>query len=127
MDAVWQELIKALPWGFVLIVMRYLEIKDQKEQRVERAANAKEAEALRVANAAEKARVERDFEMEKNKLWAETIKTVLDRQTEASQRIVTALTAMQKDLSDKYDSMGITKDLLDAARREIAKNRRGDQ
>jgi hypothetical protein len=123
MDAVYQELIKALPWGFVLIVMRYLEIRDQSEQRIERAANAKEAEAQRVANAVDKAKVERDFEMEKNKLWAETIKTVLDRQTEASQNIVSALHEMHKDLQDKYASMGITKDLLDAARRELGKRR----
>lgn len=114
MDAVWQELIKALPWGFVLLVMRYLEIRDAKDQRAERASNA-----------ADKARVEREFEMEKNKLWAETIKTILDRQAASADRIVDALTAMQKDLQEKYESMGITKDLLDAARRELARRKDG--
>lgn len=112
MDVVWQELIKALPWGFVLIVMRFLEIKDQKEQRIERAANA-----------ADKAKVEREFEMEKNKLWAETIKTALDRTTSSTEKIVNALAAMEKDLQDKYESMGVTKDLLDAARRELARRK----
>ena len=109
MDTVWQELIKALPWGFVLLVMRYLEIKDQKEQRIERAANA-----------AEKAKLERDFDMEKNKMWMETIKNSMDGYKE----IVSTLEAMKNDLQEKYDSMGITKDLLDAARRELARARK---
>ncbi len=114
MEQVWQELIKALPWGFVLIAMRYLEIKDQKDQRIERANNA-----------ADKAKVERDFEMEKNKLWAETIKTILDRQVETTKQIVSAIANMEKDLQEKYESMGITKDLLDAARRELARRKDG--
>ena len=109
MDTVWQELIKALPWGFVLLAMRFLEIKDQKEQRIERASNA-----------AEKAKVERDFDLEKNKLWMETIKNSMDGYKE----IVSALEMMKKDLIDKYESMGITKDLLDAARRELSKQRK---
>jgi hypothetical protein len=123
MDAVFQELIKALPWGFVLIAMQYLNLRNQEKERQERAANLKDADAQRASNAAEKAKVERDFEMEKNKLWAETIKTVLDRQTEASQSIVGALLALKEDLQKKYDSMGITKDLLDAARRELGKRK----
>jgi len=109
MDTVWQELIKALPWGFVLLAMRFLEIKDQKEQRIERASNA-----------AEKAKVERDLDLEKNKLWMETIKNSMDGYKE----IVSALEMMKKDLIDKYESMGITKDLLDAARRELSKQRK---
>jgi hypothetical protein len=123
MDAVYQELIKALPWGFVLIAMQYLNLRNQEKERQERAANLKDAEAQRATNAAEKAKVERDFEMEKNKLWAETIKTIMDRQTEASQSIVSALREIHKDLQDKYASMGITKDLLDAARRELSKRK----
>jgi hypothetical protein len=115
MDTVWIELIKALPWGFVLLVMRYMEIKDQRDQRIER-----------VSNAADKAKVERDFEMEKNKLWAETIKTVLDKQVDSTREITTALKEMHKDLQDKYESMGITKDLLDAARRELARRAKSD-
>lgn len=112
MDTVWQELIKALPWGFVLLVMRYLEIKDQKEQRIERAANA-----------AEKAKLERDFDMEKNKMWMETIKNSMDGYKE----IVAALDVMKKDLLEKYESMGITKDLLkalDESRKELVRQRK---
>ncbi len=126
METVWQELIKALPWGFVLLVMRYMEIRDSKEQRVERAANIKEAEAERAKNAAEKARVERDFEMEKNKLWAETIKTIMDRQVGSAKEITTALAEMHRDLQEKYASFGITKDLLDSARREISRRGKSD-
>lgn len=112
MDTVWAELIKALPWGFVLLVMRYLEIKDQKEQRIERAANA-----------AEKAKLERDFDMEKNKMWMETIKNSMDGYKE----IVAALDVMKKDLLEKYESMGITKDLLkalDDSRKELVRQRK---
>jgi hypothetical protein len=113
MDAVWQELIKALPWGFVIITLQYLQLKDRKDERIERASNAADI-AIR----------EREHDSEKNKLWAETIKSVLDRQTEASSAIVGAIQTMQKDLQEKYESMGITKDLLDAARREISKQRK---
>lgn len=127
MDAVWQELIKALPWGFVLIVMRWLEIKDQKEQRIERAANAAQKAEDERKFAAEKSESERKYDMEKNKLWSESIKYSIDKQSESSIAITTAIKEMQKDLQEKYESMGITKDLLDAARRELAKQRRSDQ
>jgi hypothetical protein len=115
MDAVWVELIKALPWGFVIIVMQYLQLKDRKEERIERSANA-----------ADKAIKEKEFEQEKNRLWADTIKGILDRQSETSKQIVDAIREMQRDLQDKYESMGITKDLLDAARREIARHKKGE-
>ena len=113
MDAVWQELIKALPWGFVIIVLQYLQLKDRKEERTERAINA-----------AEKSIKDKEHDSEKNKLWSETIKSILDRQTESSNAIVSAIKEMQKDLQEKYEAMGITKDLLDAARREIARQHR---
>jgi len=115
MDAVWQELIKALPWGFVIIVLQYLQLRDRKEERIERAINA-----------AEKNVKDKDHDSEKNKLWAETIKIILDRQSETSKQIVDAIKEMQIDLQERYASMGITKDLLDAARREIARQKRGE-
>lgn len=108
MDEVWKTLIQAAPWGFVIIVMRYLEIRNTKEERTERATNA-----------AQKAKEDKDHEIEKNRLWAETIKSILDRQAESSKAIVEAIAKMEKDLQEKYESMGITKDLLDAARREL--------
>jgi len=109
MDAVWTELIKALPWGFVILVLQYLSLKDKKEERIERALNA-----------AEKAKDEKLYDMEKNRLWMEMIKNSMD----ASKNIVTAIEVMQKDLAEKYASMGITKDLLDAARRELREKRK---
>lgn len=115
MSEVWQELIKALPWGFVIIVLQYLQLKDRKEERTERATNA-----------ADKAELDRTHEMEKNKLWAESVKYAIDEQSKSAQNIIMAISAMQKDIQEKYDAMGITKDLLDAARREIARTRKGE-
>ena len=112
MDTVWIELIKALPWGFVILVLQYMNLRDKKEERLERALHA-----------AERAKQDKEFDMEKNRLWMETIKNSMD----AYKNIVLAIETMQKDLQDKYDSMGITKDLLDAARRELARDRRKDQ
>lgn len=40
MDEVWKELIKALPWGFVIIALRYMDIKAQITQQAERDKNA---------------------------------------------------------------------------------------
>lgn len=115
MDEVWKTLIQAAPWGFVIIVMRYLEIRNTKEERAERASNA-----------AQKATEDRNHEIEKNKLWAETIKNILDRQAESSKAIVDAIAKMERDLQEKYESMGITKDLLDAARRELVRSKKND-
>jgi adenylate kinase len=42
MDSIWQELIRAVPWGTVIIILRYLDIKEKTEERRERDANAKE-------------------------------------------------------------------------------------
>jgi hypothetical protein len=111
MDTVWTELIKALPWGFVIIVLQYLQLKDRKEERAERAANA-----------ADKAKLDKEYDMEKNKAWMQTVNNSINGYKE----IVSAIDMMQKDLQEKYAAMGITKDLLDAARREIARNRKGD-
>lgn len=115
MDEVWKTLIQAAPWGFVIIVMRYLEIKTTKDERIERAANA-----------AQKAKEDREHEIEKNKLWSETIKNILDRQAESSKAIVEAIAKMERDLQEKYESMGITKDLLDAARRELSRSKKNE-
>lgn len=114
MDTVWIELIKALPWGFVLLVQQFLNLRDKEKERVERAINAQQ-----------KAEADKNYDMEKNRLWSETIKYSIDKEAQSSQAIVGAIKEMQKDLQDKYESMGITKDLLDAARRELkSKDRR---
>jgi hypothetical protein len=115
MDTVWVELIKALPWGFVILVLQYMNLKDKKEERIERALNA-----------AEKSETDKSYDMEKNRLWSETIKYSIDKEAQSSQSIIGAIKEMQKDLQEKYESMGITKDLLDAARRELARQKKGD-
>jgi len=113
MENAYIEVVKASPYGAIIIAVLYLLLRAQKEERLERAINAKE-----------RSDADRTHDMEKNKLWSETIKSILDRQTESSQNIVNAIAVMQKDLQDKYESMGITKDLLDAARRELSRSKK---
>lgn len=105
MENAYIEVVKASPYGAIIIAVLYLLLRAQKEERLERASNAKE-----------KADADRAHDMEKNKLWADTIKSISDDNKQASITIAKSVENMQRVLSDQYDKMGITKDLLTEAR-----------
>jgi hypothetical protein len=108
MENAFIEVVKASPYGAIIIAVLYLLLKAQKEERVERASNAKE-----------KADADRSHDLEKNRLWAEMIKSISDDNKSSALTIARSVETMQKVLSDQYEKMGITRDLLDEARNAL--------
>jgi len=112
-DAVLQELIKALPWGFVIIALRYLDIKEKADERRERDGNAKD-----------KAIQDRETNQYVAKSYADAINTLAKSVSDSSLRMEKSIAEFREAVSKQYESMGITKDLLDMAKQELARTRK---
>jgi hypothetical protein len=113
MDTVWQELIKALPWGFVIIALRYLDIKEKADERKERDVNAKE-----------KSGADRETAQFVAKSYADAINALARSVAENSIRLESTIKDFRETVTKQYENMGITQDLLDVARGELAKKRK---
>lgn len=113
MDAVWQELIKALPWGFVIIALRYLDIKEKADERKERDTNAKE-----------KSSADRETAQIVSKSYADAINALARSVADSSMRMDSSIKDFKEAVLEQYKNMGITQDLLDIARGELAKKRK---
>ena len=102
MDAAWIELIKAIPWGAVIVILRWLDIKEKTEERKERDANAKD-----------KAEQDRATQITISQSYASAINN-LNKVTElSSSSIVTAINDFKAATLDQYRKMGVTQDILD--------------
>ena len=101
MDAVWAELIKALPWGFVIIALRYLDIKEKTEERKERDLNAKEKSIL-----------DRETQTYIGKAYAEAINN-----------LASVISDFKSTVVKQYENMGITQDLLQMAKENYKEKR----
>ena len=104
MEAVWTELIKALPWGFVIIALRYLDIKEKADERKERDANAKE-----------KSEKDRETQVIIGKAYSDAISN-----------LAKAIGDMKETIADQYRRIGVTKDLKEAATRQIKREIKGE-
>lgn len=106
------KLIEASPYlGFVLI---WIWFESQREDK--RVANAAELEDKREKHelALEEKREAHDRDV--NNMWASYIKSLLDKQTETSERLLDALHKHEEASQDRYDRIGITQDLIDAVK-----------
>jgi len=104
MDTVWTELIKALPWGFVIIALRYMDIKEKSIERRERDENAKQKDIA-----------DHETQVIIGKTYADAINN-----------LAAVFDDLKTTILDQYKNMGITKDLADAARREITRQRKSE-
>lgn len=116
MDVIWQELIKALPWGFVIIALRYLDIKEKADERKERDANAKEKSAA-----------DRETTQLVAKSYADAINALARSVADNSAKMDSSIKDFKEAVLEQYKNMGITQDLLDIARGELAKKRKESQ
>lgn len=94
MDAVWNELIRAVPWGAVIIILRWLDIKAQAEERKERDNNAKEN---RIAD--------RETQIIVGKAYADAINNIAGIVIDTKNTVI-----------EHYKNIGITQDLVDMAK-----------
>lgn len=108
MDAVWQELIRAVPWGAVIIILRWLDIKEKTVERHERENNARD-----------KASQDRETQQVIAKAYADAINALAKVTELSSNNIVSTINEFKSVMIEKYDDMGITKELLEMARIRI--------
>ena len=113
MDAVWTELIKALPWGFVIIALRWLEIKEKSDERTERDSNAKD-----------KSEKDRETQQVIAKAYADAINAMARSVIDMTARTEKSITDFRDTVLEQYKNIGITQDLLDVARKELTRPRK---
>lgn len=102
METVWAELIKALPWGFVIITLRYLDIKEKADQSRERETNAKEKSAL-----------DRETQIVVSKAYADAINNLAN-----------VFLRLENTIIEQYKNIGVTKDIKDMALDNLQKDKK---
>ena len=114
MDPLWRdallELIRAAPWGTVIIILRYMDNKAEAQARKERSENAKE-----------KSEFDRQTQVLVSQNYANAINALAKSTDDSASRIVATLTEFRASVSEQYEKMGVTADLLDMARAELAR------
>jgi glutamate/tyrosine decarboxylase-like PLP-dependent enzyme len=121
MESAWQELIKQAPWAAAMLGLAWLLLRYFEKTHDKFIASAEKERQERVANATDKAKLEREHEIVINNLWANTIKDVFTKQENSAVNITNAISIMHKDMQEKYEAMGITQNLLDLARKELSR------
>ena len=105
MSEVWIKFIEQAPWAAAIIFTVYMFLK-----------HLKELDAARALNAASMARERREHELQINNMWAVNIRTLIEKQDETFTTIATALAEHEKSSQERYDRIGITKDLIKAVK-----------
>jgi hypothetical protein len=124
MNDVLIEMAKQVPSALAVIGTVFLFLRAAKEERAERANNAKEATELQRGHDVQMQQLQRSRELEVNNLWATTVKNVVAQQDTSYQAIVSAIKDMHEEMNSQYEKMGITKDLYDAAKKVLNKSDR---
>lgn len=102
MDEVYKTLINAVPWGVVIIILRWLDIKEKVEERRERDANAKD-----------KAEQDRQTQITISSTYASAINSMNVVVDMSSKNIVKSMDEFRDVVLDQYRRMGITQNLRD--------------
>ncbi len=112
MNDVWIEFIKQAPWAAAIIFTVYMFLR-----------HLREIDASRALNAANMAVERRDHELQINNMWAVNIKTLVEKQNESFNMIAKALSEHDKESKERYDKIGITKDLIIAVNHDKEKRK----
>ncbi len=110
------EMVKQTPFaailfGVILVFLRHLEKKDDA-----RMAHEKDMETMRINAAKEQEALRREHDTTLNNMWAVNIKNIVEQQQKTGQLIADALAEHEKASRERYEKMGITKDLFEAAK-----------
>jgi len=134
-DSVLLEIAKQIPFavilfGVIVVFLKYLERQTDKNL-----AHEKEMEAMRIAAAKERNADQREFDAETRNLWAVNFKNIVDRQEQMFQMLgermketaniyAAALDDHDRKSEERYEKMGITQDLLQAAKENMRRKER---
>ena len=107
-NEVWTEMIKQSPLAAALLVMVFLFLR-----------HIKEAEAARTENAKQASEAQRAHEVQMNNMWAINIKQLVEQMTHSHEELARILEQHDKADAERYERMGITKDLISAAKDKL--------
>lgn len=113
MSEVWIKFIEQAPWAAAIIFTVYMFLR-----------HLKELDEARAKNAANMAAERRDHELQINNMWAVNIKTLVEKQNEFFNLIASALAQHDKESKERYDKIGMTKDLIAAVNADKQKSGR---
>ena len=121
MTEVFQELIKQAPYIAAVVITIGLFLWSNQRNEDKRLAHDAQMEVTRAANAKEREQERRTYEIQINSMWASNIKSIVDQISVGNDKIVNALLEHEKASKERYEKMGITSDLLDAAKEQLRK------
>lgn len=110
MDNVWIEMAKASPIGLAMIAIVWIFVTNENKR-----------EQQRIENAKERAIEQRAYDMQVQSMWANNIKSIIEKVDVGQRMIADALNEHERASRDRYEKMGITDDLLQAAKEMLKK------
>lgn len=110
MNEVYVEMIKQIPLGAAMIAIVWLFQTNENKREEQRINNAKERQAE-----------QRAFDLQVQSMWANNIKGLIDKVDEGQKIIAMALNEHERASRERYEKMGITDDLLQAAKEMLKK------
>lgn len=121
------ELAKQVPAALAVMGVVWLFLRYMESQELKRSANAKEIGETYRAHEIHIQNISRGRDLEMNNLWASTVKNIMQNQDVSAQAIVSALATLEKNITESYEKLGVTQDLLKAARAELKIKKRNDE
>lgn len=118
-DSVMLEIAKQVPFAALLFAAILVFLDHLKKVDAQRMLHDKEMETLRITAAKERETEQRTHQNNMNNMWAVNIKNIVDRQEQTAKMIADALAAHEDASRERYEKMGITKALFDAAKETI--------
>ena len=110
MDNVWIEMAKASPIGLAMIAIVWIFVTNENKR-----------EQQRIENGKERANEQRAYDMQVQSMWANNIKNLIDKVDDGQKMIAQALNEHERLSRERYEKMGITDDLLQAAKEMLKK------
>ena len=111
-----------LPAGMELGTV-YLFLRAMREERIDRAINAKDMRDKQMAHDVQLAALNHSRHLELNNFWAVTVKNVLAAQNVSMEAIIDAVADLKKTTIEQYVKLGITQDLLKEAKEQLKESR----
>ena len=123
MDNTIFEMAKQVAAAMAVVGTVYLFLRSMREERIDRALNAKDIREKQMAHDVQLSQLTRSRELEMNNLWAVTVKNMLAAQNVAMESIVDAVADLKKTTVEQYVKLGITQDLLKTAKEQLKESR----
>lgn len=119
--SVWVKLIEQAPSAAIIVVVVYMFLTYLGKLEDKRMAHDTDAEKQRTENAKERERERRDHEIQIASLQANAMKQMLEQMDTGMETIAKTLAEHDKASRERYEKIGMTKDLIAAVKDEKGK------